>query len=289
MKTWMNGAIIDEAEAMIPVQDHGFLYGMGLFETFRTYDGQPFLLAQHLDRLFASCDELKIPCPIQLQPLTDAVKQLLRINKLADAYFRLTISAGIAPLGLPGARGYDRPNVILMVKELPLPLNSSRPLALLALRRNSPEGPMRRKSAHYMNNILAKWELADRPLPPSVEGIFINQQGQLTEGIVSNLFFTHSGILYTPALETGCLPGVTRNAVLELAMQLDIPTEIGYYSWDNLCSANEVFMTNSIQGITPIDVLYDLNDQVVKQWHSLPGLFTFKLTAAYAEWTRSKA
>jgi 4-amino-4-deoxychorismate lyase len=287
MKIWMNGEIIDESEAMIPVQDHGFLYGMGLFETFRTYDGQPFLLTQHLERLSASCAELKIPCTLQLQPITAVVHQLLSINKLADGYFRLTISAGIAPLGLPGAQGYDRPNVILMVKELPLPSNTSRPLALLSVRRNSPEGSIRRKAAHYLNNILAKWELADRTVPSSAEGVFINQQGHLTEGIVSNLFFIHSGILYTPALETGCLPGVTRSAVLQLAKQLDICSEVGYYNWDKLSQANEVFITNSIQGITPVDTLWDLKDQVIKQWETSTGSLTERLTVAYAEWTRS--
>lgn len=279
-----NGAFIDEKEAVVSVYDHGFLYGIGLFETFRTYRGRPFLLDRHLARLTAGCRELAIRHSPDEAELCRWITGLLEANGLSDAYFRLTVTAGSDVLGLPGA-DYGSPTVLLYVKPLP-PYNeaiyrSGKELRLLHTRRNSPEGTVRLKSLHYMNNILAKRELQSYPESAGAEGLMLTEQGYAAEGIVSNLFFARGGSLYTPSLETGILPGVTRAFVLDLAERLDIPAEEGLYRWEDLLAADEVFVTNSIQELVPITTLTDEQGRRTPVGSGLQGELTQRLAHYY--------
>jgi len=252
---------------MISVLDHGFLYGLSLFETFRTYGGSPFLLSRHLTRLADGCRAVGIELPrgAELARVQRHVAELLQAQGLRDGYVRYTVTAGEAALGLPET-AYMTPNVVVYAKPLPpaAPLAArGKALQLLRTRRNSPEGDVRLKSAHYMNNILAKRELGETPSARAThgapaEGLMLNTAGHLTEGIVSNVFFVKNGVCYTPAVDTGILPGITRGFVLELAQQAGIKAEEGYYSWEDLLEADEVFITNSIQEIVPIHTLYGL-------------------------------
>ncbi|KIL39382.1 hypothetical protein SD70_20175 [Gordoniibacillus kamchatkensis] len=275
----MNGTLIEQAEAVVSIYDHGFLYGIGLFETFRTYGGRPFLLTRHLARLAEGCRLLDIrPVPDEAE-VREQIARLLAANGLDDGYFRLTVTAGTDMLGLP-AGAYERPNTILYVKPLPQADESAyrdgKPLRLLRTRRNTPEGPYRFKSLHYMNNILAKRELQSLPpAPPSQagpppEGLMLTQDGHLAEGIVSNVFFVRrdgdagavgpgsSPILCTPSLDTGILSGITRAHVLELAKGIkELRTEEGLYTWQDLLAADEVFVTNSVQELVPVTSLID--------------------------------
>jgi len=262
-----NGRIVSPQEAMISVLDHGFLYGLSLFETFRTYGGRPFLLSRHLDRLADGCRAVGIELPrdAQLAQVRRHVAELLQASGLRDGYVRYTVTAGDAALGLPEST-YTTPNIVVYTKPLPpaAPLAAKgKALQLLRTRRNSPEGDVRLKSAHYMNNILAKRELGETPSARAshgapAEGLMLNAAGHVTEGIVSNVFFVKNGVCCTPAIDTGILPGITRGFVLELAQQAGIAVEEGYYTWEDLLKADEVFITNSIQEIVPIHTLYDL-------------------------------
>ncbi len=259
---------------MISVLDHGFLYGLSLFETFRTYGGRPFLLSKHLTRLADGCRAVGIELPrgAELARVERHVAELLQAQGLRDGYVRYTVTAGDAALGLPDGL-YMTPNVVVYAKPLPpaAPLAArGRALQLLRTRRNSPEGDVRLKSAHYMNNILAKRELGETPSARAAggapaEGLMLNAAGHLAEGIVSNVFFVKNGVCYTPAVDTGILPGITRGFVLELAQLAGVVVEEGYYSWEDLLEADEVFITNSIQEIVPIHTLYDL-ERI--QWRS---------------------
>jgi 4-amino-4-deoxychorismate lyase len=257
----MNGSLCDETVAVVSAYDHGFLYGMGLFETFRTYHGKAFLLEEHLERLEQGCKELLIHLQPKLSYWEQQIEHLLAVNQLKDGYFRLSVSAGTDLLGLP-SKPYLKPTVILYVKPLPLLDEqlyvSGKPLQLLRLRRNSPEGDWRLKSFHYMNNIMAKQELAEYPWATGAEGLFLNEAGAVAEGIVSNIFFIRQGKGYTPQLSTGILPGITRQLMLDLAEEMDLPMEQGLYSWQELTEADEIFLTNSIQEVVPVSVLYDL-------------------------------
>ncbi|WP_019639996.1 aminotransferase class IV [Paenibacillus fonticola] len=264
----VNGIITPSAEAVISVMDHGFMYGMGLFETFRTYQGEPFLLSRHLERLRQGCLELGIRYDVREELLRNEIKQLLAANELLDGYVRLTVSAGVGPLGLSSG-DYAEPSVIIYVKPLPKHdpklYAQGKELWRLVTPRNTPEGKVRQKSLHYMNNILAKRELETlaplAPLAPASssaatpEGLLLTSEGYLAEGIVSNLFFVLGGKLYTPSIETGILPGITRAFVLELAAGQGLQYAEGSYTWDELLTADEVFLTNSIQELVPATVL----------------------------------
>lgn len=293
MKLWWNGTIIDETEAVIPPNDHGFLYGIGLFETFRTYGGQPFLLARHIERLRSGCKELRIHYAPDEGEIRGAVADLLRINGLDEGYIRWSVSAGAAAHGLPSPAGYDRPNVLIMAKPLPagsgmteVAGTAGKELHVLRLPRSTPEGRRRAKSFHYMNNILAKWELAERTGSTQAEGLFTDGQGHAVEGIVSNVFWLRNGVLFTPSLATGCLPGVTREAVLELAKRLAIPVQEGAFFWEDIPAADAAFVTNSVQQISPVVRFFDAEGKLMKSWDSQDDGVLSRLSAAFQSWIK---
>ncbi|CAM3100098.1 aminodeoxychorismate lyase [Paenibacillus sediminis] len=282
----MNGAVIPASEAVISVMDHGFLYGMGLFETFRTYHGVPFLLDEHLERLEAGCKELGIEHHISSSQINDEIKSLLAANNLRDAYIRYTVSAGVDVLGLPSAN-YHRATRVMYMKELPSFSPSvyewGKSLLRLKLRRNTPEGKVRLKSLHYMNNILAKRELLEslQAASAQAEGLFLTEKGYLAEGIVSNLFFVKQDRLYTPAIENGILPGITRAFVIQLARELGIKIAEGNYTWDHLVHADEAFITSSIQEVVPITSLIDTDGAIYKVNSGTVGPVTSQLLNLY--------
>lgn len=260
----INGQCMDVSAAVVSVMDHGFLYGMGLFETLRTYGGKPFLLERHLARLTAGCKTLGIDVsalPDALQ-LREWIAELMEANGLVEAYVRYTVSAGEDTLGLPAGM-YSRPASVLMAKPLPEPAPTlythGKPLKLLGTRRNSPEGPVRLKSLHYMNNILAKRELSSDPeaVRLHAEGLMLNADGHVSEGIVSNVFFAKNGKVCTPDAACGLLPGITRGLVLELASEAGIGCEEGFYTWEDLREADEIWLTTSIQELVPVTSLID--------------------------------
>jgi len=281
----MNDSVFDAKEAVVSVLDHGLLYGMGLFETFRTYGGVPFLLDRHLERMNAGCRQLGIPFHMDHEKLEDWITRLMDRNGLKEAYIRYTVTAGEDILGLP-AGDYSHPNHILYAKTLP-PLTAQlythgKELQLLSLPRNTPEGPIRFKSLHYMNNILAKRELSLYPsLATGAEGLMLTPLGTLAEGIVSNLFFVKDGVLYTPDLSTGILPGITREMVIALAVQVGLPVE-GLYSWEQLKKADEIFLTNSIQELVPVTSLCEREERFVMSG-GMSGPVTSQLLLLYRE------
>ncbi|WP_068777637.1 aminodeoxychorismate lyase [Paenibacillus sp. FJAT-26967] len=290
MKIWFNGQIIEEELAVVSVYDHGFLYGMGLFETFRTYNGQPFLLQEHLDRMQEGCRELGIPLRSSVKDIQLRVYDLLKVNQLQDAYIRYTISAGVDVLGLPSGSSYKEPTEILYIKELPARLAdnvSTRPLQFLQVRRNSPEGTLRRKSFHYMNNILAKRELMTYPWAAGAEGLFLTDDGHVAEGIVSNLFWIKGGICFTPSLETGILPGITRAYVMRLAEECGLQIIEGCFDRETLSGADEIFMTNSVQEIVAVDRLLDEHGHETRIGTGTPGRLTGRLAELYQHHTQT--
>lgn len=283
-----NNGVIDAKDAKVSALDHGFLYGIGLFETFRTYGGVPFLLERHLDRLAEGCRQLGIPFKPDSAGLQDWIKRVMDKNELTEAYIRYTVTAGEDILGLP-AGDYRQPNHLLYIKELPhFPdelYRHGKELQLLSLRRNTPEGPVRFKSLHYMNNILAKRELSGYiSAANGAEGLMLTAQEKIAEGIVSNIFFVKDNILCTPDIATGILPGITREMVIELALAAGLPVEEGLYGWGQLKAADEVFLTNSIQEIVPVTALWQKAERSLVGKGSC-GSFTTKLMTLYRERT----
>lgn len=288
----LNGQIIATDQAVVSVMDHGFLYGMGLFETFRTYNGQPFLLQQHLARLSASCQSLGIIWDQSINEVSAQIQQLMIANQLSDAYIRYTVSAGIDILGLPSGE-YEEPTIVIYAKSLPSArpdsisltdhLHShSKSLRRLHTLRNTPEGDIRLKSLHYMNSILGKRELIQYQDNPAtaVEGLMLTKEQYLAEGIVSNVFFVKNQQLHTPAIDTGILPGITRAFVIQLAESAGITVHEGHYTWEQLLEADEVFLTNSIQEIVPVKQLLE-HAATYKLPELLSDSITFQLAYAY--------
>ncbi|MFD3448331.1 aminodeoxychorismate lyase [Microbacteriaceae bacterium 4G12] len=249
MLIYVNGAFVDEKEAVISPYDHGYLYGLGVFETFRVYNGHPFLFRDHYERLTTALSYLNIQWTLTKKDVLAIVDELLKRNSIQNARIRLNVSAGIGEVGLQ-TKSYGTPSCIMFIHPLPDDIEIVEKVgAILKQCRNTPEGDFRLKSHHYLNNILGKREIGDTP---HKEGIFLTKDGYVAEGIVSNLFFVANGVLCTPSLETGILNGITRSFILRLANTLGIPTKEGLFTKEELLKSDEVFVTNSIQEIVPL-------------------------------------
>ncbi|WP_017729475.1 aminodeoxychorismate lyase [Halalkalibacterium ligniniphilum] len=248
MYLFVNGQVIKEEEAALSPFDHGYMYGVGLFETFRLYEGHPFLLDDHFRRLSKGLASLSIDWKMEKEQVLDALQALSDANGIKNAYVRWNVSAGIGPLGLY-TDTYSKPTTIVYMKPIPEEMGTEKTGILLKLRRNSPEGVDRLKSHHYLNNLLAKREIGN---DPTREGIFLSEKGYLAEGIVSNLFWIKGDTVYTPDTDTGILNGITRQFILALCKKNQIPFEIGCYSVEALLEADGAFLTNSIQEVVKL-------------------------------------
>lgn len=278
MYIYINGKVLPMGEAVISPYDHGFMYGLGAFETFRTYNGFPYLIDEHMKRLHEALNELNINAVINTDHVIEAVQTLLQKNELEEAYFRLNVSAGNGDIGLQ-TDPYENPVVILFTKPLPQSMASAKELVMLKTVRNTPEGEQRLKSHHYLNSILGKRELTD---PVRQEGVFLTEQGFISEGTVSNLFWYKDGTMFTPGLSTGILNGITRKWVLNASEKLNIPIETGNYKINELHDADEVFLTNSIQELVPV------NRFEQKHFPGANGQLFQKLKAKYKEDTNNR-
>lgn len=250
MYIYCNSQFIKDTEATISPFDHGFLYGLGAFETFRVYKGFPFLLHDHLKRLQHAIDELGISYKIDVNEVNEMIQRLLRLNHLEDedVTVRFNISAGNGEVGRL-LQPYDHPTVLCFLRKAPMLGEIEKDAAILQIRRNTPEGATRLKSHHYLNNVLGKKELKDTP---DVEGIFLSEQGYVAEGIVSNIFWVKDNIVFTPSTETGILNGITRQFVIRCLDDLGVPCYEGFYTEEELFRAEEVFVTNSSQEVVPL-------------------------------------
>ncbi|MGC4378626.1 aminodeoxychorismate lyase [Fictibacillus sp. Mic-4] len=252
MYIYLNGQLVKDKDAAISPFDHGFMYGLGVFETFRVYDGHPFLLANHVERLQSALNELNIDYSLSREQVWEEVQSFLEKNEWSNAYIRYNVSAGAGELGLQTAP-YFAPTIIIYGK--PLPQDGpyvEKELVILKTRRNTPEGFSRLKSHHYLNNIIGKRELKN---PLEQEGLFLTKDGFISEGTVSNIFWIKEGTLYTPSLHTGILNGITRQFVMVLAERLGMVVCEGMYISEELLEAEEIFLTNSIQEIIPVSLL----------------------------------
>ena len=248
MLCWMNGEYIDSSELRISPFDHGFLYGLGFFETFRTYEGKAPFLQEHMERLEKALRHFHIRMPYTVEELRAVVGRLNEASG-GDGYFRLNVSAGPHDIGLRPSE-YTEPTVILFRKTLPEHVSGKEKEGVwLETPRNTAEGVQRFKSHHYGNNVLARFEL---PNLVDYEGFFLTAEGFVAEGITSNLFWVKDDILYTPSLATGILGGITRSMVMELAAGLGLPVEEGRYEARELEWADECFITNAVQELVPI-------------------------------------
>ncbi|HEY9576182.1 MAG TPA: aminodeoxychorismate lyase [Pseudobacillus sp.] len=273
MFIYLNGEIIPKEQAQISPFDHGFLYGLGVFETFRIYNGHPFLLDDHLERLNNSLRTLLIKKEFNRSETVELLQSLSKANGWEHSYIRFNVSAGNGEIGLQTA-AYEKPNVIVFQKPLPPPDGlAEKQGKWLTTRRNSPELNERLKSHHYLNNIAGKREAGN---DASIEGIFLNEAGKVAEGVVSNIFWIKENTLYTPAVETGILNGVTRRYVMHIAEKAGMTVTEGSFHPEEVEAADEAFFTNSIQEVTAVS---QIGNQAFPGKH---GAWTNKLFSCYA-------
>jgi branched-chain amino acid aminotransferase group I len=273
---YLNGQIIPRSKVKLSPFDHGFLYGYGLFETMRAYQGHIFLLDRHLTRFRHSAKSIGLANKLTAFDLEAACTKTLEANKLKEARLRLTVSAGEGDM-TPDPGTCSNPTVLVTARDLvPLPqkkYESGFKAALSSLRRNSQSPLSRLKSNCYMENILAR--MAARAAGCD-EAILLNEHGYLAEGSTTNIFLVCNRELITPSLESGVLPGITREAVLEMAQASNIKTLERQVELEELIEAEEAFVTNSILEVMPLTMFEGKPIGTGK-----PGQLTKELLAAY--------
>ena len=253
MYVYLNDKLVPAHEARISVFDHGFLYGDGIYETMRVYDGVVFMLKEHLGRLYRSASLISIDVPGDIASLKGRLYETLSVNKLRDAYVRLTISRGQGPLGLDPELC---PNPALLIIAEPLKgypkafYEEGISAIIPQTRRNLKEAlDPKIKSLSFLNNILAKVEALKSG---AYEALMLNAQGNITEGTVCNVFFEKDGLLCTPSLECGLLDGITRGIVLDLALREGLTVKEGEFTKEDIYRAGEVFLTNTTMEVMPV-------------------------------------
>jgi len=254
---YLNGRLVPRFEARLSPFDHGFLYGYGLFETMRAYNGRIFRLDAHLTRLRCSAESIGLTHSILTtdegkQSLKAACVATLEANELKDARMRLTVSAGEGDM-TPDPGTCSNPTILITARSLvPLPpekYETGFRAAVSFLRRNSQSPLSRLKSTSYMESILARTTAKAAGYD---EAIFLNERGYLAEGSTTNIFLVSHGELITPCFESGVLPGITRDAVLEIARTSHIKATERWVQLNELVEAKESFLTNSILELMPL-------------------------------------
>ncbi len=253
MKIYMNDGLVDKSEAMVSVFDHGLLYGDGIFEGIRLYDGCVFKLEEHLERLEYSAKAIMLEMPWSRQELSDAVCETCRANNLTNGYIRLVVTRGVGSLGL-SIKNCDRPQLIIIADTIQLYpkefYENGLKIITVPTRRCNPAAlPPTVKSLNYLNNILAKIEAQHLGYH---EAIMLNDQGYVAECTGDNVFIVHKGELITPSASAGALKGITRDTALSIAEELGIPWREANMTRYDVWIAEELFLTGTAAEIVPI-------------------------------------
>jgi len=272
---YLNGELLPRSRARISPFDHGFLYGYALFETMRARGRRIFRLHSHLERLSSSANMLGLPLPPL--DLEKACYEVLSANELDDARIRLTVSIGEGE-SVPDPPADPVPTLFIMGAPYnPPPAEKYREgykAVVSKIRQNSKSPVARLKSANYLNNVLARREAK---AAGADEAVLLNERGLLCEGSTGNVFLLYRGVLVTPNVESGCLPGITRQAVIELAAEMRTGVEQREVRLEELLQADEAFLTNSLLGLMP---LRDINGSPAGRGGRIA---TERLSAAYSE------
>ena len=253
MEVYIDGKFYPKADAKVSVFDHGFLYGDGIFEGIRLYEGNVFRLEEHLERLEMSAKAIMLQLPWTRKEIADIVCESCRRNNLTDGYIRLIISRGVGDLGL-SPKTCPKPSIICIADKITLYpealYTTGMKIITAATRRISPAAlPPMIKSLNYLNNILAKMEALQHGYH---ECIMLNDQGYVAECTGDNIFLIHKGRLLTPASHAGALIGITRQVALEVAEQLGLKLcETNLTRYD-VWNADECFLTGTAAEVIPV-------------------------------------
>jgi branched-chain amino acid aminotransferase len=243
---YLGGEYVDKNEAVVSVYDHGFLYGDGVFEGIRVYEGNIFKLDEHLNRLYDSAKSIMLQVPYEKEELEEIIAETVRKNKLETAYIRVVVSRGAGNLGLDPA-SCSNPRVVVIAEALALfpkeLYERGVRLASVSSRRNRPDVlPPQVKSLNYLNNILVKMEANQAGVD---EALMLNDQGYVTEGSADNIFIVKNGTIFTPPTYLGALEGITRNAIIDLAKEKGYEMKEQPFTRHDVYVADEVFLTGT--------------------------------------------
>ncbi len=257
LKIWLGDKLVDESEAKISVFDHGLLYGDGVFEGIRVYNGKLFELEAHLARLYGSAKTLRLEIPMDREELAKATEQTVEANKIVDGYIRLVITRGVGTLGLNPFLCKEGRIIIIAssIQLYPEELYETgmKVISAATLRNHPLSVPPQIKSLNYLNNIIAKIEAIDSGVP---EAIMYNHQGYVAEATGDNVFVVRDGIIYTPPNQAGSLPGITQKVVVKLAKQEGLEVVEKNLTRVDLYISDELFLTGTaaeVIGVVQMD------------------------------------
>lgn len=280
--TYAGGTFRPAADASVSVLDHGLLYGDGVFEGLRAYNGRVFKLERHIERLFESARAIRLQIPATREEVEALVVETCRRNQIVDGYIRLLVTRGAGDLGLD-PRACPRPDIVVIAKA-GVTLYTRRPsdgitAVTSAFRRNAADATSPAiKSLNYLNNVLARIEASDRGAD---EAILLDRDGHVAEATADNVFIVTDRALVTPPTSTN-LRGITRETILRLAEELGIRAEEKAFALFDLWSAREAFMCGTMAEVVPIA---SVDGRTIGK--GTPGPTTLRLMAAYGELVRS--
>jgi len=282
MQVYISGKFFDKENAKVSVFDHGFLFGDGVFEGMRSYNGKVFRLRDHMIRLWNSAKALMIEIPISIEEMEAATYETLKINNISDGYIRLIITRGIGTLGLD-AHLCKNPQIVIIADHLALYPKEFYETGLdivtaSTVRTNPSMVSPQIKSLNYLNNILAKIEGHHAGC---IEVLMLNTKGEVAECSGDNIFIITKGTLHTPPAEAGILEGITRQTVLEIAADMGIPVREAPMTRYDIFASDECFLTGSAAELIPV---VKLDGRLIGD--GKPGVMTMKLLDRFHEETK---
>ena len=274
---YIDGEYYPKSQAKISVYDHGFLYGDGVFEGIRAYNGVVFKLKEHVDRLFRSAHALTLKIPLSKKEVINAVIETLRKNKMKDSYIRLVVTRGLGDLGLD-PRKCPKATVIIITDTINIRAGDAKETGITTMfswvRRNPVDATTHEiKSLNYLNSVLAKIEANACGVD---EAICLESNGYIAEGVGENIFIVRNGEIFTPPTSTGALAGITAEVVTEIAAKLGIKLTIANLTPFMIFTADEAFFTGTAMEVVPIR---EVNKRQIGD--GKPGSITKKLIAEF--------
>ncbi len=279
---YVDGKYYPKSEAKISVYNHGFLYGDGVFEGIRAYNGSVFKLKEHIDRLYSSARAIMLEISMTKEEMITAVIETLKRNNLTDAYIRLIVSRGFGDLGLD-PRKCAKPTIVIITDRIKLHEGRAKEEGLTAIiswvKRDPVDATTHEvKSLNYLNSILAKIEANIANVD---EAICLNKEGFVCEGVAENIFIVRNGVVLTPPTSTGALRGITRNVAIEMAQKFGYKVFKKEITPVDLFLADEVFFTGTAAEIVPVR---EINKRRIAD--GKPGPITRKLMQEYQKLVR---
>lgn len=282
LKVYINGQIVPQEDAKISVFDHGLLYGDGVFEGIRAYNGKIFTLDQHLDRLYDSAMAISLKIPISKAEMANAIKKTMEANDMTDSYIRLVVTRGVGKLGLDPNK-CATPQIIIITDTIELYPKELYEKGLdivtvTTIRNHFSALDPKIKSLNYLNNILAKLESIRAG---AGEALMLNKDGYVSECAGDNIFILKNNILLTPPESAGILIGITRNVVMKLATEMGIQVKEELMTRYDLYIADECFLTGTAAEIIPV---VQIDGRSIGTGR--PGKITLDLLKSYRELTK---